>query len=60
MYYVVKTKALISCEITTQLICTFVVAYERSRFSYDAGKCNIPFYLFFNDPSFDSKQSKNC
>ena len=30
---VVKTKALISCVVTTQLICAFVFVYAKSRFS---------------------------
>ena len=33
--FVAKTKALISCAVTTQLICTFVFTYAKSRFSYD-------------------------
>ena len=33
--YVVKTKALISCEFTIQLICAFVFAYAKSRFSQE-------------------------
>ena len=33
--YMAKTKALISCEVTVQLICAFVFAYEKSRFSRD-------------------------
>ena len=33
--YVVKTKALIGCAVTAQLICAFVFAYEKSRFSHD-------------------------
>ena len=32
--HVVKTKALISCAVTAQLICAFVVAYAKSRFSH--------------------------
>ena len=36
LYYVAKTKALISCMVTTQLICTYVFAYTKSRFSPDA------------------------
>ena len=31
---VAKTKALISCTVTAQLICVFVFAYEKSQFSY--------------------------
>ena len=30
-----KTKALISCVVTTQLICAFVFAYAKSRFCHD-------------------------
>ena len=33
-----KTKALISCAVTAQLICVFVFAYARSRFSHDAAQ----------------------
>ena len=33
--YVAKTKALISCEVTAQLICVFVFAYPKSRFSHN-------------------------
>ena len=35
MIYVVKTKTLISCSDTAQLICAFVFAYGKSRFSHD-------------------------
>ena len=31
-----KTKALISFAVTAKLICVFVLAYAKSRFSYDA------------------------
>ena len=34
--YVAKTKALISCAAPAQLICVFVFAYSKSRFSHDA------------------------
>ena len=30
--YVAKTKALISCAVTVQLICGFIVAYEKAGF----------------------------
>ena len=33
--YVVKTKVLISCVVTKQLICAFVFAYAKIRFSHD-------------------------
>ena len=41
--YVVKTKVLISCAVTAQLICTFVFAYAKSRFSHDTAHivCSI-------------------
>ena len=32
---VVKTKALISFAVTAKLICVFVFAYAKSRFSHD-------------------------
>ena len=34
--YVAKTRALISCVVTAQLICVFVFAYAKTRFSHDA------------------------
>ena len=44
--YVVKTKTLISCVVTAQLICTFVFAYEPCRektdfFAYEKTKTQI-------------------
>ena len=33
---VAKTKALISCAVNVQLICVFVFAYAKSKFSHDA------------------------
>ena len=33
--HVVKTKALISCAVTAQLICVFVFASAKSRFSHN-------------------------
>ena len=37
-----KTKALISCEVSAQLlICAFVFAYAISRFSHDAAQIRI-------------------
>ena len=38
MYYVAKTKALISFAVTAKLICVFVFAYAKSRFSHDAAQ----------------------
>ena len=39
---IVKTNALISCPVTAQLICAFVFAFAKSRFSHDAAE--IPKY----------------
>ena len=36
---VAKTKALISCAVTAQLICVFVFAYAKIRFSHDVAQC---------------------
>ena len=36
--YVAKTKVLISCAVTEQLICVFVFAYAKSRFSHDTAR----------------------
>ena len=33
--YVAKTKALISCAVTAQLICSFVYTYAKIRFSHN-------------------------
>ena len=37
---VAKTEALISCAVTAQLICVFVFAYAKSRFSYNEAQIN--------------------
>ena len=44
--YVVKTKALISFAATAKLICVFVFAYAKSRFSQDAAHMFV--YVFVN------------
>ena len=36
--YVAKTKALISCAVSTQLICAFVFAYAKRRLSHDGAQ----------------------
>ena len=43
---VAKTKALISCAVTAQLICTFVFSYAISMFSHDAAQIMQKVYLF--------------
>ena len=40
--YVAKTKALISFAVTAKLICVFVFAYTKSRFSHDAARLTSP------------------
>ena len=41
--YVAKTKALISLAVTAKLICVFVFAYAKSRFSHEGAQ--MTFYL---------------
>ena len=40
-----KTKALISCAVTVQLICTFVFAYANSRFPHARGRPDIVHFI---------------
>ena len=46
---VAKTKALISFVVTAKLICVFVFAYAKIRFSHDAAHIWCVFLVFFND-----------
>ena len=39
--YSEKTKALISFAVTAKLICVFVFAYAKSRFSHDAAQLKV-------------------
>ena len=43
--YVAKTKALISCAVTAQLICVFVFAYAKSRFSHNEAQNIVKYPL---------------
>ena len=43
--YVAKTKALISFAVTAKLICVFVFAYAKSRFSHDADQSGNNHFL---------------
>ena len=43
--YIAKTKALISCAVTAQLICVFVFAYAKSRFSHNVAHLLIFIYF---------------
>ena len=40
---VAKTRALISCAVTAQLICVFVFAYASNRFSHN--EAHVEFYI---------------
>ena len=42
---VAKTKALISCAVTLQLICVFVFAYAKRRFSQDEAPLETAFLI---------------
>ena len=42
----VKTKALISCTVTAQLICAFVFAYAKIRSPHDAAHMKVNFHQF--------------
>ena len=48
---VAKTKALVSCMVTEQLICMFVLAYAKSRFSHDGAKITAMILNFRTDRS---------
>ena len=42
-FFVAKMKALISCVVTAQMICTFLFAHAKSRFSH------CPAHLFYQE-----------
>ena len=44
-----KAKALICCTVTAQLICIFVFAYAKSRFSHDASHLSHSTSSFFRE-----------
>ena len=43
--YVAKTKALISCTVTSQLICAFVFPLAKSRFSHEAAQMQNFYFI---------------
>ena len=45
LYHVVKTKTLIICTVTMQLICAFVFAFATSRIARDAAQNEHPLSL---------------
>ena len=46
--YVAKTKPLISCTVTAHLICAFVSAYAKIRFSNEAAQMTLYIILLLN------------
>ena len=62
--YVAKTKVLIRCMVTTQLICAFVFAYAKSKFSRDVARikvkeCIMKLILKNKINSYENKRSLN-
>ena len=59
--YVAKTKALISCAVTAQLICAFVFAYaKKNQFFHDTAHMVLPtFFCFAGDYRNLFKRSQN-
>ena len=54
LFSVVKTKVPISCAITAELICAFVLTYAKSRFSHDTEiRLVIKLYLIIIKRFFD-------
>ena len=54
--YVAKTKALIRFAVTAKLICVFVFAYGKSRFSHDKARMK----RFVNTPLQHTANSNSC
>ena len=59
LYYVVKTKVLISFAVTAKLICVFVFAYAKIRFSYDEAHINKGHVLLRRVFSLIQKSDQN-
>ena len=57
MYYVEKTKVLISSVVAMQLICIFVLVYAKSKFCYDAAQMYIKEKLLNNLSIFRAELS---
>ena len=55
--YVAKTKALISCAVTAQLICVFVFAFAKSRFSHN--EAHIIIYIYRHDGRADKNPNRH-
>ena len=56
----VKTKALISCAVTAQLICAFVFAYAKSRFSHDAALMMMTYLMSAYEIAYHIRSFKIC
>ena len=53
--HVAKTKVLISFSVTAQLLCAFVFAYAKIRFSHDAAQIMLQYqYLFLYSDFLES------
>ena len=60
MYYVSKTKVLISCTITVQVICAFVFAYAESMFSHDGSLLQLNMSRVMRKPDFCICENKEA
>ena len=49
-----KTKALISFAVTVKLICVFVLAYAKTRFSHDAAQLETKHGKSLSETSFSN------
>ena len=60
--YVAKTKALISFAVTAKLICVFVFAYAKNRFSHNEAyfKCSFNVPLLVLVVTFESCREESC
>ena len=58
--FVAKTKALISFAVTAKLICAFVFAYAKVRFSHDAAHIAQAAAGFLITRLYESHHEKTC
>ena len=57
---VAKTKALISCTVTAQLICVFVFSYAKTRFSHNAAHMASETSLVARGCEFNPRPLQSC
>ena len=55
---VAKTKGLITCAATAQLICVFVFAYAESRFSHEAAHSHEAVHIFYYKDKISESELK--